>query len=190
MNFQKLPQKAQKRLSAALGPSLLVIVEAFGIAILFLSSSITQVILQAILFLVSMVVIWYAAHPLSHFAVAKIYGVRTLFFFIGSSDIGKNGPSIVKKISPYLITVGTKLDRSRLLAISKTRRAWILGSGALVGVIVLALIESFAILDFKFNTVSLVLGGIFFLLTVGTELVLSTKSGDLSKMKKELSKAK
>lgn len=86
------------------------------------------------------------------------------------------------------------LERSLIvrdfLAISKTRRAWILGSGALVGVIILALIESFAILDFKFTTVSLVLGGLFFLLTVGTELVLSTKSGDLSKMKKELSKAK
>ena len=185
-----MPQKAQKRLPAALGISLLVIAEAFGIALLFLSSNNTQIILQAILFLVSMVVIWYAAHPLSHFVVAKICGVRTLFFFIGPSDIGKNGPSIAKKISPFLITVGTKLDRSSLLAISKTRKAWILGSGALVGVIILALIESFAILDFKFNTVSPVLGGLFFLLTVGTELVLSTKSGDLSKMKKELSKAK
>jgi hypothetical protein len=185
-----LPQKARRKVPTALGFSLLIVAEAFGIALLYLSSIVTQAVVQAILFLISMVIIWYAAHPLSHFVVAKFCGVRTLFFFIGPSDMGKSGPSIAQKISPFLITVGTKLDSPKLVVVSRNRRAWIFGSGALVGVIILAVIESFAILDFKFGILSLVLGGLFFLLTVGTELVLSTKSGDLSKMKKELSKPK
>ncbi len=138
-----------------------------------------------------MIIIWYAAHPLSHFTVAKLYGVSTTLFFLAPSDMGKSGgPAIQSKISQMIITVGTKLNHSEFISVSKNHRAWILGSPALIGVVVLALIEAFAILSFEFNFVALVLGGLFFLLTIGTELKLSTKSGDLSKMKKELSKAK
>ncbi len=168
----------------------MIIAEFVGIAVLSFSSIVTQTATQAILFLISMVIIWYAAHPISHFVVAKLCGVSTLFFFVGRSDLGKNGPSIAKKISSYLITIGTKLDRSKLLAVSRTRRAWIFSSAPLIGLIILALIESFAILDSRFNIISLILGGLFFLVTMGTELVLGTKNGDLSKMKKELAKAK
>jgi hypothetical protein len=178
------------KVPVGLGLVLLVIAEAFGIALIFLSSMITLAAAQAVLFLVSMVIIWYASHPLSHFVLAKIWGVNTVSFFLGPSDIGKSGPSFVKKISPILMTIGTKLDRAKLLALPKSRRAWIFGSGALVGVVILALIESAAILDFNYNVASLVLGGLFFLLTIGTELLLSTKSGDLSKMRKELAKPK
>jgi hypothetical protein len=179
-----------KKVSVSLGVPLLAIVLILGLALLFVSSIIRQTVGQALLFLISMVVIWYAAHPLTHYTTAKMCGVPTLFFFIEPSDIGKSGPAVAKKISPFLITIGTKLDRSKLTAVSKSRRAWVFGSGALIGVMILALIESIAILSFRFNVISLILGGLFFLLTIGTELGLSTKSGDLSKMKRELAKAK
>jgi hypothetical protein len=181
----------KRRIPTGLGLLLLIVLEVFGIALLFISSSSSNIIrgvaAQAILFVVSMIIIWYAAHPLSHYLAARISRVRTLFFFIGPSDMGKSGesPSILRKISPFLITVGTKLDRARLAALSKMRRGWILGIGAIAGLIILALIELFAIFASKLSLASLVLGGLFFLLTLGTEIVLSTKSGDISKMRKE-----
>ena len=179
-----------RKVSVSLGVALLVIAEVLSIAVLFVSTITKEAIAQALLFLISMVIIWYVAHPISHYTIARIFGVPTMFFFLGPSDIGKSGPSLLKKLAPLFITIGTKLDYSKLVLVSGNRRAWIFGSGALIGVLVLALLESIAILSFRFNEISLVLGGLIFLLTIGTELVLSTKSGDLSKMKKELVKAK
>jgi hypothetical protein len=184
-----LPQYKRK-LPVPQGLALLVVGLILGTVLLYITSTISQTIVQALLFLISMIIIWYVAHPLSHYFIARIFSVDTQFFFIAPSDIGKSGPALARKVSPILLTIGTKLDHSRLETVSKIRRAWIFGAGALIGIIILALIESMAILSFRFNVISLVLGGLFFLVTIGTELGLSTKSGDLSKMIRELAKPK
>lgn len=175
------------KVSPKRGALILIIIEILGFFLLYLSSQVTQFILQGIMFLVSMIVIWYASHPLAHAMFAKIFGVPILFFYVGRSEMGRMGNSttIAKKVSPFLITIGTKLDRSKLSIMSRNRRAWTLGAGALVGIVILAIIESFAIASFRFGLFSLIFGGLFFTLTIGTELLLSTKSGDLFKMKEQ-----
>ena len=172
------------------GLSLLLIAEAFGIALLFFSSETAQWITQAIFFIVSMVIIWYASHPLSHYFFARSCGVGVLFFYLGRSEMSHGGITIAKKLSPLLLTIGTKLDQSKLKLVSPNRRAWIYGSGALTGVFVIALIESFAILYTRYSLVALVLGGLFFIFTLVSEFFLSTKSGDLAKMKSQYPKAR
>jgi hypothetical protein len=178
----------KRRISTELGLSALIVFEFVGIIILFLSTSIVSyIVAQAILFLISMIIIWYAAHPLSHYIVAKIFDISTLFFFVGPSDMGRNGPSYAKKISPFLVTVGTKIDREKFRALSKNRRACVSGIGAIVGLIILALIELVGIFASRLSLAAVILGGLFFLFTLGTELTLSVRSGDIAKMKKELS---
>ncbi len=168
---------------------LLVFLEIVGIAILYLSSLIEQFIPQAVAFIISVAIIWYAAHPLGHYIVARFCKVRTLFFYIGRSELrNSTSLSIVKKLASLLITLGTKLNQEDLKIVSKNKRAWIYGSGALVGIVVIALIESYALLDLRYNLITLLLGGLFFLFTLLTEIGLSTKSGDLSKMRKEIAR--
>lgn len=181
---------SKRKVPTQLGAGVLVLLEIVGVVILYLSSLIVQIILQAIILLISMVIIWYTSHPLAHYIVAKLCKVRTLFFYIGRSELRNSGLSIAKKMAPLLVTVGTKLDQTKMQLISKNKRAWIYGSGAMVGIVLLALIESYALLDLRFNLISLVVGGLLFMATLLTELGLSTKSGDLSKMKNEISKTK
>jgi hypothetical protein len=179
----------RKRIPTQLGVLLLAFLEIVGLALLYLSSLVGQSILQAIAFIISVAIIWYALHPLAHYIVAMFCKVRTLFFYIGRSELRKcTSPSIVKKFAPLLITVGTKLNQDELKLATKSKRAWIYGSGALFGIVVIALIESYALLDFRYNIISLLLGGLFFLFTLLTEITLSTQSGDLSKMRKEIAK--
>lgn len=200
-NNGKRNRSQARKVSTPLGLSILLLAEAFGIILLVLAQQIRQnAVAQAVLFLVSMVIIWYAAHPLSHYVVSRLCGVRTLFFYIGRSEMGKssnkssslsNPPSLIKNASRAMITVGTKLQRSEKFAlIPSWKRGFIFGSGAIIGIILLAVIELFSIFDHRYDIISILLGGAFFLLTLVTELGLSTKTGDLSKMKRELSKSK
>jgi hypothetical protein len=178
----------RKGVPSRLGALLLSILEIVGIVILFLSALIVQPILQAIVFIVSVVIVWFTSHPLAHFITAKLCRVRTLFFYIGRSELRSSNFSITKKLASHLVTVGIKLDQAQMKLVSKSKRAWIYGSGALVGIVVIAAIESYALLDLRYNIISLALGGLFFLITLITELTLSTQSGDLSKMRKEIAK--
>lgn len=140
-------------------------------------------------FIISVVIIWYASHPLAHYIVARLCKVRTLFFYLGRSELrNSTGPLIVKKFARILVTVGTRLNQDELKLVSKGKRAWIYGSGALVGIVAIASIESYALLNLRYNIISLLLGGLFFLFTLLTEIGLSTQSGDLSKMRKEIAK--
>lgn len=179
-----------RKISTPSGAFLILVLEAIGIVLLLLSSRITSTIPQAVVFLISMIVIWYASHPLAHFIFANLSRVPVLYFYLAPSEMGKSGFSLARRVSPLLITIGTKLDGSRMSKIPSASRGWIYGSGALVGLVVIAIIESYAILYPKFGVLSMVLGGLFFLLTLGTELTLGAKSGDLSKMRMELSRPK
>jgi hypothetical protein len=182
---------ARRQVPTTLGLALILLLEVIWIILLlFFAPRITQAVLQAIVFLISMVIIWYVSHPLTHFIFARSSNVSTLYFYVGHSEMGRGGSSQMKKVSKLLITIGTKLNGSKMAQIPVSRRAWIYGAAPLVGLVLVAIIESFAILYPKFNVLALVLGGLFFLLTLGTELTLGMKSGDLSKMKRELSKPK
>lgn len=143
-------------------------------------------VIQTILLLVSMLLLFYASHPLAHYVVARIYGVRVKYFFVGKSDFGKLGGPF-NPISRLLVTIGTKLDLDRAKTLSRKKRGFLFGSGAIVSTVLIAIPLIFAWFE-NLNSIALIFGSLFFILNLGSELAFSTKAGDLSKMKRELSR--
>lgn len=83
-------------------------------------------------------------------------------------------------------TVGTKFDPEQAAGIAKTRRAFMFGSGAIVSSVAMSVPLIVAVI-LGFNIVPLVVGTLFFIVTLATEIMFSTKIGDLAKMRRELS---
>lgn len=157
-----------------------------SIVLLLLTRYATNFILQTVLLLASMGLIFFASHPLSHYFVAKMYGVNVKYFFLGRSDFRKLGGTL-GKIGELVPTIGTKLDLDQTRALSKNRRGFLFGSGAIVSNL-LMLFPLIAGWFFGLSYVALALGGLFFVASLGTEFAFGTKVGDLSKMKRELAK--
>ena len=177
---------SSKKIPTFLGLVFLLAIEIFGI-FLFLFSRKEPNLIQTILFLISITIMWYAFHPISHYVTALRYGVRTIYFYIGKSEMGKAKVKGAKELSSVLITVGTRLDRTQFKALERKKRAIVYASGAIYGMILLAILEVIAILlDYDFYSIGL--GALFFIITLATEVTLGTKSGDLCKMKRELAK--
>lgn len=132
-----------------------------------------------------MVLIFYSSHPLAHYLVGRVYGIDTKYFFLGRSDFRKLGGAL-GRASGIMPTVGTRFEPAQAASIDKTRRAFLFGSGAIVSTIAMLVTLILAII-FVFNTIALVLGTLLFVATLATEIIFSTKIGDLAKMKRELS---
>ena len=98
-----------------------------SIVLLLLTRYGTNFILQTVLLLASMGLIFFASHPLSHYVVAKIYGVDVKYFFLGRSDFRKLGGAL-GKIGELVPTIGTKLDLDQTRALSKNSRGFLFGS--------------------------------------------------------------
>ena len=156
-------------------------------ALLAYSSFVRSELIQAIVFIVSMVLIWYASHPLSHYISAKILGVRTLYFYIGTTEMRSLDYPISKILDKYFITIGTKLETQKLKSLSRGRRSFVFGAGTIVSTWVAALTLGCAVV-LGFSLAALLLGSLFFFGTLATELLFSTKAGDLAKMNRELRK--
>ncbi|MHB1907733.1 MAG: hypothetical protein ACYCQJ_02535 [Nitrososphaerales archaeon] len=177
---------SSKRIPTFPGLVSLLVIEIIGI-LLFLFSQKESNLFQAILFLVSIAIMWYAFHPISHYLTALRYSVRTNYFYLGKSEMGKAKVKGAKELSSVMITVGTSLDKTRFKALQRRKRAIVYASGAIYGMVLLAILEAIAIfLGYDFYSISL--GALFFFITLATEATLSTKSGDLYKMKRELAK--
>jgi len=184
-------KRQNKKIKTPIGLILLCIIIGFGLFLLILSSMMSGMTLpQGIAFIVSMIILWYASHPLSHFVSAKLYRVNVLYFYIGKSEIGKIDNAVAKLGARLFVTIGTKLDKTKLsLLDSNASRAIIFGSGSIVSTVVLALILLYAFAArIQFALPSLALGTIFFIASLATEILISTKVGDLAKMKRELAK--
>ena len=159
---------------------------AIGAVALYLATF-TTFLLQAILALISMALIFFFLHPLAHFCTGLIYGVKTKYFFLSNSDFRKlNG--VIGKLGNFIPTIGVKFDSSHLASVPRSKRAFLFGAGAIisnVGMLVALSVE----INLNFGRVSIILGTLFILASLGTELLFSTKVGDLSKMKRELTLA-
>jgi membrane-associated protease RseP (regulator of RpoE activity) len=180
----------RKRISSAHGLLLLFTMLVIGIALVIYSTilvghGLILSLVQAAVFLAGALVVWYPVHALSHFLTAKMLGVRTRYFYVGRSELRNANVPLAKNLASRLVTVGTKLDERSLKLVSKKARGFIFGSGAIVSTCAAALIFLFAILA-KLNLLSEIFAFLFFAFSLGSELFLSTKSGDLSKMKREL----
>ena len=160
---------------------------AMGVAIgvdLFYFASISSSLHQTFLSLISMAMVFFSLHPLAHFFAGMIYGVKTKYFFLSRSDFRKLS-GIIGKIGNSIPTIGVKFDSSHLAAVPRLKRAFIFGAGAVTSNVGILVIVSLSVV-LKFGIISIILGTLFFLASLGTELLFSAKVGDLSKMRREL----
>ena len=169
-----------KTVDGVLALSILVIISIVLVGV----SPETAGILQAASFIVGMALLWYTSHALGHYLFARLYGVQTLYFYVGRSEMRKANIPFSKSLK-YLVTIGTKLDREKFKVLPSKRRAAIMGAGALVSTILSALVVIFALAE-HLGTLSVALGSVFFLANFATEVALGTKVGDLKKMNTEL----
>lgn len=158
----------------------------FGAAVATKSPTLLLVA-QVFSLLLSMLLIFYCSHPLAHFIAGRAYGVRTQYFFLGKSDFRKIGGSI-GRLSGFLPTLGTKFDTTKVAVVGRIPRAILFGSGAIVSSVMMAAPLLIAFI-FSFNRAALLLGTLVFLATILTELIFSTRIGDLQKMKRELARS-
>lgn len=172
-----------------IGTSLGVLFLVFGVVVSALLAYATILVhnfaFQTVLLLVSMALLFFSAHPLSHYVAARMYRVRVKYFFLGRSDFRRLGGTL-GRAGKLLPTIGTKIDSDQIRKRSKNERAFVFGAGAIVSsaVILIPLIFAFTR---HVHFVALVLGTLFFLGNIVIEAQFSTKVGDLAKMKKELS---
>jgi hypothetical protein len=184
--------KIVRKIPTPNGLALILAAIAFGIGLIVFSSTLDHsrytsllAVIQTVVFLAGTLISWYFSHPLFHYLTAKISGVRTSYFYIGRSELRNVGFPLVGGIASHLITIGTKLDRSDLAKIRKSGRAFIYGSGAIGSACIVAgIFLGTFVLVVSFLCQLFVL--LFFLFSVANEIVLSTRSGDLAKMKKEM----
>jgi hypothetical protein len=178
-------QKTARQFPTDYFAAALVLGIAIGFAILYLGTVSSLFLAKLVCLLVSMILIFYFSHPLAHYLVGIAYGVKTMYFFVGKSDFRKlRGP--LGRLSGLMPTIGTKFDSSKAAGIGKTRRGFLFGSGAIVSN-VLMLVPLVIAFVFSFSLIALALGTLLFLATLVSELLFSTKIGDLYKMKKALS---
>jgi hypothetical protein len=170
----------------AAGVLALVLGVAVSVLLLYMALYTDNFVLQIVLLLASMGLLFFSTHPLAHYVVARLYGIQVMYFFLGKSDFRKLGGKL-GMFGNLIPTIGTKIDVNRVQGISKRRRSLVYGAGAIVSnvAILLPLLTAWF---FGLNPIALVLGTLFFLGSLGSEVLFSSKVGDLSKMKRELAK--
>jgi len=179
--------KQASRVNTELASSLLVLVAVLSALLLSYSRASSNLVVQVITMLVSMGLVFYASHPLGHFFAARACGVSTEYFFVGRSDFRKlklKPMSIVGGLTP---TIGTKLKKDELASLSPRKRGYVFGAGVIVSNALVG-IQLVYVLVAGFSLPAVVLGALFFVATLATELVFSTKVGDLGKMRREFEK--
>lgn len=175
MPFRELPRSFA---------AMLVLGVLIGFILLHFATSLS---LQIILLLLSMAFVFFFSHPLAHFFTGLAFGVRTSYFFLSSSDFRKLGGSF-GKIGNAIPTIGVKFDLGQSVKLSRTKRGFLFGAGAIVSNVGM-LIPLLLAIHLNFGLIPLLLGMLFFFASLGTEFLFSSKVGDLSKMKRELSLA-
>ncbi|HEX2148859.1 MAG TPA: hypothetical protein VHI31_01600 [Actinomycetota bacterium] len=162
------------RVPAGVGTALLTGASAAGVAAVLLAGSIDNRLLRSAVFLGALGALEVGTHSLSHWVVGRLMGMRFTYYFLG-------GPPPPRP--------GAKLDYASYLRVPPTQRAVMHGSGAVVTKIVpFALIPAARSLDLPAWVV-------YVLVIVGTgqivtDVLLSTRSSDWKKVKRELRAAK
>ncbi len=167
-------------------PLLLLCVATSGLGLVFARSS-SSVVVQTLVVLISMVVGFFASHPLGHLFLARTYGVGTDYFFVGRSDFRKLPIKAVKLAGGLMPTIGTKLKKDQLANLPPRKRGYIFGAGVIVSNTLVG-IELVYVLASGFGLPAVLLGAVFFAAMLATEVLFSTKVGDLGKMANEFKK--
>jgi hypothetical protein len=167
-------------------PLLLICVVASALGLAFAQSS-SNVVIQSLLMLISMVVVFFASHPLGHLFLARAYGVDTEYFFVGRSDFRKLHLKVASVVGGLVPTIGTKLKKDELAKLPPRKRGYIFGAGVILSNALVA-IDLVYVLAAGFSLPAALLGAVFFVTMLATEVLFSTKVGDLGKMAAEFKK--
>jgi len=179
--------KQASRVSPGLASSLLVLVAVLSTLLLIYSRNSGNVVVQAFTMLVSMVLVFYATHPLGHFFTARAYGVGTEYFFVGRSDFRKLRLKPMSLVGGLMPTIGTKLKKDGLASLSPRKRGYVFGAGVIVSNALVG-VQLLYVLVAGFSLPAVLLGLLFFVVMLSTEFLFSTKVGDLGKMRSEFKK--
>lgn len=162
------------RVPAGVGTALLAGASGAGVAALVLADGIDSRFLRTVVFLGALGALEVGSHSLAHWAVGRAMGMRFTYYFLG-------GPPPPRP--------GAKLDYATYLRVPPAQRAVMHASGAVVTKIVpFALLPAARSLDLP--------GWVAWLLVIigigqiVTDVLLSTKSSDWKKVKRELKAAK
>jgi hypothetical protein len=162
------------RVPAALGTAVLAAGSVAAAGAVALSSGVSNRLARALVFLGAFGVLELTTHSLAHWVVGRLMGMRFTYYFLG-------GPPPPRP--------GAKLDYATYLRVPPGRRAAMHASGAVVTKLIpFALIPVARSLDLQSWVVYLLV-----LVGVGqviTDLLVSTKSSDWKKVKRELKAAK
>jgi hypothetical protein len=172
------------RVRPGLASSLLMLVVLLSSALLVYSRTSGNLEVQVLTMLVSMVLVFYAGHPLGHFLTAKAYGVGTEYFFVGKSDFRKLALKPMSLVGSIMPTIGTKLKKDELASLPARRRGYVLGAGVIVSNALVASQLAYVLVA-GFGLPAVLVGMIFLIVMLSTELLFSTKVGDLAKMRNE-----
>ena len=178
--------KGRRIRPGAATPLLLLCVFASALGLAFARSS-GSVALQVLAMLVSMVIVFFASHPLGHFFVGRAYGVGTDYFFVGRSDFRKLRTKPISLVGGLVPTIGTKLKKDEFAQLPPRMRGYVFGAGVVVSNTLVG-IELLYVLTAGFSLPAVLLGALFFVAMIATELMFSTKAGDLGKMANEFKK--
>jgi len=179
--------KKATRVGPGLASSLLVLLLVVSALLLVYSRLLSSILLQVIAMFVSIVLVFYLSHPLGHFLTAMAFGVRTDYFFVGKSDFRKLALKPMSLIGGLTPTIGTKLNKEELSKLPPRRRGYIFGAGVIVSNALVG-VELLYVLVAGFSLPAVLLALLFFLATLMTEFLFSTKVGDLGKMRGEFKK--
>lgn len=158
------------RVPAGVGTALLAGASGAGVAALVLAEGIDSRFLRSVVFLGALGALEGGTHSLAHWAVGRAMGMRFTHYFIG-------GPPPPRP--------GAKLDYATYLRVPPTQRAIMHASGAVVTKIVpLALIPVARSLDLPAWVTYLLI--VLAIAQIVSDVVLSTKSSDWKKVKREL----
>ncbi len=174
----------RRRISTWTASPLLLLCVALSILGLVYARLSSNPVIQALTVLISMAVVFFASHPLGHLLSARAFGVGTEYFFVGRSDFRKLPLKAVSLVGGLLPTVGTKLKKDELARLPARRRAYVFGAGVILSNALVG-IELLYVLVAGFSLPTALLGAVFFVAMLATELLFSTKVGDLGKMRNE-----
>jgi uncharacterized oligopeptide transporter (OPT) family protein len=179
--------KQASRVNTGLASSLLAVVTVLSALLLVYSKTSSNSVVQVITVLVSMGLVFYASHSLGHFFAARAYGVGTEYFFVGRSDFRKLKLKPMSLVGGLTPTIGTKLKKDELASLPPRKRGYVFGAGVIVSNALVG-IQLVYLLVAGFGLPAVILGTLFFVVTLATELMFSTKVGDLGKMRREFKK--
>ncbi len=176
-----------RRIKTTYGALALLVAVVVSLGLIWISSFLST-LPQLITFMVGMILLWYVAHPLAHLIVASANGISVRYFYLGRTELSK-AFEVAKPVSKYVLTIGTKLDTEKFHAHPRSTRALVMGSGVITSTTVSALVLIYAFVG-GLGVYTVILGGLFFIITLATEILYSTKSGDLKKMKDQMQRTR